>query len=49
MDELVRDKIHSSFGHGFIIVDDYATAIQVENAARSGRLRVGRPLLNPAP
>jgi hypothetical protein len=49
MDELVRDKIHSSFGHRFIVLDDYATAIQVKNTVKSGRLRAGRPLLNPAP
>jgi hypothetical protein len=47
MDALVRDKIHAAFGFRFIVVDDYATAIQVENSVKSGRLKAGRPRLNP--
>jgi hypothetical protein len=48
MDALVREKIHTTFGFRFIVVDDYATAIQVENSVKSGRLKAGRPRLNPS-
>jgi hypothetical protein len=48
MDALVREKIHRSFGFRLVVVHDYATAIQVENAIKSGRLRAGRPRLNPS-
>src|SRR3954451_14884739 len=48
MDSLVREKIHSAFGFRFVVVDDYAIAMQVENAVKGGRLRAGRPRLNPA-
>jgi hypothetical protein len=44
----VRQKIHTSFGFRFIVVDDYRTAMQVETLVKSGRLRVGRPRLNPS-
>jgi hypothetical protein len=49
MDGLVREKIHTAFGFRFVVVDDYATAMQVENAVKTGRLRAGRPRLNPTP
>jgi hypothetical protein len=48
MDALVREKIHAAFGFRFIVVDDYATAIRVENGVKSGRLKAGRPRLNPS-
>jgi hypothetical protein len=48
MDALVREKIHAAFGFRFIVVDDYAMAIQVENSVKSGRLKAGRPRLNPS-
>jgi hypothetical protein len=48
VDFLVREKIHGAFGFRFVVVDDYAIAIQLENAIKGGRLRVGRPRLNPA-
>jgi hypothetical protein len=48
MDGLVRHKIHTAFGFRFVTVDDYATAMQVENAIKDGRLRAGRPRLNPS-
>src|SRR5262245_2104819 len=48
MDALVREKIQTSFGFRFVMVDDYATAMQVENAIKSGRLKAGRPRLNPS-
>jgi hypothetical protein len=48
MDALVRKKIHTAFGFRFVAVDDYATAMQVENAIKGGRLRAGRPRLNPS-
>jgi hypothetical protein len=46
MDALVREKIRA-FGFRFV-VEDYATAMQVENAVKGGRLRAGQPRLNPA-
>jgi hypothetical protein len=48
MDALVREKIHAAFGFRFVAVDDYKTAIQVENAVKGGWLRAGRPRLNPS-
>jgi hypothetical protein len=48
MDSLVREKIHAAFGFRFVVVDDYKTAIQVENLVKSGRLQAGRPRLNPS-
>jgi hypothetical protein len=48
MDALVREKIQGAFGFRFIVVDDYRTALQVENVIKSGRLRAGRPRLNPS-
>jgi hypothetical protein len=48
MDTLVREKIHTAFGFRFVVVDDYATAMQVEKAVKGGRLRTGRPRLNPS-
>ena len=48
MDALVREKISSAFGFRFIVVDDYRTAMQVENIVKSGALRAGRPRLNPS-
>ena len=48
MDALVRAKIHADFGFRFIVVDDYRAAIRVENAVKGGRLRAGRPRLNPS-
>ena len=47
MDALVRDKIHSSFAFRFVAVPDYATALQVESAIKSGGLSTGPPRLNP--
>jgi len=47
MDALVRQRIHGAFGFRFVVVDDYRTAIQVENIIKSGGLRAGRPRLNP--
>jgi hypothetical protein len=48
MDALVREQIHRDFGFRFIAVADYPTAMQVESEIRSGRLRSGRPRLNPS-
>jgi hypothetical protein len=48
MDALVREMIHAAFGFRFVVVDDYKTAIHVENAVKGGRLRAGRPRLNPS-
>jgi hypothetical protein len=48
MDGLVRDRIHATFGFRFIGVDDYRTALQVESVIKAGRLRSGRPRLNPS-
>jgi len=48
MDALVRAKIHAYFGFLFVAVADYAVAIRVENAIKGGRLRAGRPRLNPS-
>jgi hypothetical protein len=48
MDMLVRDKIVAAFGFRFVVVADYRTALQVENAIKSGRLRAGQPRLNPS-
>jgi hypothetical protein len=48
MDSLVREKIHAAFGFRFVVVEDYKTAIQVENLVKSGRLQAGRPRLNPS-
>ena len=48
MDALVRDKIHAEFGFRFVTVADYATALQVESAVKSGGLGVGPPRLNPS-
>jgi hypothetical protein len=31
VDTLVREKIQTSFGFRFVVVDDYARAMQVEN------------------
>jgi len=31
-DALVRAKIHEAFGFRFVVVDDYRTAMQVENS-----------------
>jgi hypothetical protein len=48
MDGVVRDKIRTAFAFRFVAVADYATALQVENAIKSGRLAVGLPRLNPS-
>ncbi len=48
MDMLVREKIRTSFGFRFVTVADYATALEVENAVKAGRLGAGRPRLNPS-
>ena len=48
MDALVRDKIHAAFGFRFVAVEDYRTALQVETMIKGGRLRAGRPRLNPS-
>jgi hypothetical protein len=48
MDALVRENIHAAFGFRFVVVPDYATALKFENAVKSGRLRAGRPRLNPS-
>jgi hypothetical protein len=48
MDALVREKIRRAFGFRFIVVDDYRAAMEVENAVKGGRLRAGRPRLNPS-
>ena len=48
MDTLVREKIHADFGFRFVVVDDYRTAIRVENLVKGGRLQAGRPRLNPS-
>lgn len=48
MDALVREKIHSAFGFRFVTVEDYRTALQLETAIKSGRLKAGRPRLNPS-
>jgi hypothetical protein len=48
MDSLVRERIHTTFAFRFIAVADYATALQVESAIKSGRLSVGPPRLNPS-
>jgi hypothetical protein len=48
MDALVREKIHAEFGFRFVVVNDYAAAMQVENAVKGGRLGAGRPRLNPS-
>ena len=47
MDALVREKVHTSFGFRFIVVQDYRTALHVESLIKSGRLDAGRPRLNP--
>jgi len=48
MDSLVRDKIHTTFAFRFVVVADYATALQVESAIKGGGLSVGSPRLNPS-
>jgi hypothetical protein len=48
MDALVREKIHGAFGFRFVVVPDYAVAMRIESAIKSGRLRAGQPRLNPA-
>jgi hypothetical protein len=48
MDGLVRDKIHTAFGFRFVAAPEYATALQVESAIKSGGLSAGRPRLNPS-
>jgi hypothetical protein len=47
MDSLVRERIHRSFVFRFIPVDDYATALAVERAVKTGGLDAGPPRLNP--
>jgi len=44
----VRERIHAAFGFRFVVVDDYKSAIQVENAVKGGRLHAGRPRLDPS-
>jgi hypothetical protein len=48
MDSLVREKIQTAFRFRFIAVEDYPTALDVERIIKSGRLRAGRPRLNPS-
>ena len=48
MDALVREKVHSAFGFRFVVVEDYRTALHVENLVKGGRLNAGPPRLNPS-
>ena len=41
MDALVREKIHAAFGFRFVVVDDYRTAIPVENTHQERASRRG--------
>src|SRR4051794_22220524 len=48
LDNLVRDFIHNEFSFRCATVEDYSTAIRVENAVKGGALG-GPPRLNPRP
>jgi hypothetical protein len=47
MDRLVRERIHDRFVFRFVAVEDYATALGIENAVKAGELDAGPPRLNP--
>ena len=47
LDRETRAYVRASLGFRFVPVPDGATALAVERGARGGRLRAGKPLLNP--
>ena len=47
-DALVRVFIHTHLGYRFAEVTDGVEALRIEAQIRSGILKAGRPLLNPA-
>jgi hypothetical protein len=48
LDALVRDYIRDRLGYRFVEAADGAEARELERAVREGRLRAGKPVLNPA-
>jgi hypothetical protein len=48
LDHLTKDFIRENFSYRFVIHDDGAQALAVEQAVRAGSLSAGRPYLNPA-
>ena len=47
IDDLVAGVVRERFSFRVVIVPDYASALRLEKAAKTGELSAGRPRLNP--